>query len=389
MICLIMTKTLIKNKLRELNMQGKFAKTAIMFVSVYVLLFTGCSSKPKGKFTAEEMENIPLVTRQQLPAPTGGMSLSVDDQTITAGEVILPIADQVSDIAVISDYNTFRAKVAPVVERQLINKITDVLLYNQAKKTAPENIDDMLEKVVEAEVNKFVARYNGDRALAQEALRKMGMKDWGEFRKYQRRFILTQSYISEKLDNDKPITHAQMLEYYQKNKQELFSWTGSFSFMLIDLPYENQNRDKVKETVDTVYDKLDQGTPFAELAQQYSEGHRSQIGGLWEDVSLNSLAEPYDMIEKSAKQMSPGEVSKPIDTGSRFFIVKLVEYIEPGVEPFEKVQGIVEESIRFQRKRDNFNNMVAKLMDQAQIGNFQAFLEYCLRSAYMKYRTEG
>lgn len=370
-------------------MINKIVGSVLTFTFLCTLFFTGCGSKPKGKFTAEDMENIPLVRREELPPPTGGMSLSVDEQTITAGEVILPIADQVSDIAVISDYNTFRAKVAPVVERQLINKITDVLLYNQAKKTAPENVDDMLEKVVEAEVNKFVARYNGDRALAQEALRKMGMKDWGEFRKYQRRFILTQSYISEKLDNDKPITHAQMLEYYENNKQELFSWAGTFSFMLIDLPYEQANRDKVKETVDTVYDKIDQGTPFAELAREYSKGHRGEIGGLWEDVSLNSLAQPYDMIEKSAKQMSPGDISKPIDTGSRFFIVKLVEYVEPGVEPFEKVQGIVEESIRFQRKRDNFNNMVAKLMDQAQIGNFQAFLEYCLRSAYMKYRTEG
>ena len=121
-----------------------------------------------------------------------------------------------------------------------------------------------------------------------------------------------------------------------------------------------------------------------ELAKENSRGHRAQMGGLWEKVTIGSLAKPYDILETYALKMQPGQVSVPIESYGHIFIIKLEEKTEAGCEPFEKVQQRIEAEIRFRRRKARFDEMVSKIIDQAHIEDMDRFVDFCVETAYRR-----
>ena len=119
-----------------------------------------------------------------LPLPSGGMVLSVNTEAVTSEEITSPLAESLSNMAYGIDFETFRSRARPVVQRLVFNKVTNILLYQQAKQGASEQIDETLDRLAESEVNKFIAEHGGNYADAQKTLEKMGM-DWQEFKDYQ------------------------------------------------------------------------------------------------------------------------------------------------------------------------------------------------------------
>jgi len=351
-----------------------------------ISLSVGCSQKDAmGKFTEEEMENIPLATTQDLPTPSGGLVLSVYTETITAEEIIVPIADQLKELASRNNIG-FKTEAGNQILRIVRARVIDILLYQQARKNSPDNIDDALEKAVEKEVNQFVADYGGNYAEAQKQITQSGFTDWNDFRDYKKKLILTQSYISSELKEDAPITHSELLDYYELKKDELFQWSGKLEFLLIDIQIdETLAKDAAMAKAEVAIAKLSAGEDFADVVKQYSSGHRASAGGLWADITLGSLAKPYDILEAHSEKMEPEEISEPITTDGHIFIMKLISRKAGGSEPFGNVQGKIESAIRLQRQRNMFEEVVAGFIEQANIADMQRFVESCTETAYQRY----
>ena len=157
----------------------------------------GCRSKtlPTGKFSDEEMANIKLVEHGNLPLPAGGFVLSIGTETITVDEIVSLAWGNAGWERWRGSFERFKIQARDVVKDIVLGKVSDILLYQKARRKAPENIDEVLEKAVESEVNRFVTGYGGNYAEAQEAITAMGL-DWQGFRDYKKREMLIQSYIS-------------------------------------------------------------------------------------------------------------------------------------------------------------------------------------------------
>ena len=195
-------------------------------------MLAGCEDKPQ--FTPEEVAKMPLAKRDGLPEASGGFTLAVGDQTVTSEEVIGPVFEKLAAAAQRADFDKFRRVAEPAIEQQLIGRIADAILYSRAKKEAGEKVDEQLDTAVTAEVRRFVMDFGGDYAKAEQSLKQMGM-DWGKFEQYQKRRILSQSYISQQLPKDQPITYSEMMTTYNETKGQLYTTPGSLRFRLIDL----------------------------------------------------------------------------------------------------------------------------------------------------------
>ena len=363
-------------------------KTCIL-VSLTLFLISlspGCGRNERvGKFTEEEMEAIPMATTDHLPEPSGGLVLSVYTETITADEVILMIADELKSRARLPKPG-FKTEVRDQIAQIVQSKVLDILLYQQARKNSPDNIDKALEKEVEKEVNQFVADYSGNYAEAQKEMIRLGFTDWGDFRDYKRKLILTQSYLSSELEDNTPITHSELLEYYNLKKDEFFRWSGKLEFRLIDIQIDKTlGKAAAMAKVEVVSAKLSAGEDFAEVAKQHSDGHHAANGGLWTDVTIGDVKEPYDVLEIRSEKMKPDEICEPIHTDSHIFIMKLISRRDAGSEPFENVQGRVEKYVRLQRQRSKFDKVVAGYIDQANIADMDKFIDSCAETAYQRY----
>ena len=369
-------------------------KSRISWLSVLlcVVFWGGCRSNtlPTGKFSDEEMANIKLVDRGNLPLPAGGFVLSVGSETITVDEIVSLARRNAGWEGRGGSFEQFKIQARGIVQDAVLGKVSDILLYQKAKGKAPENIEEVLEKVAESEVNRFVTSYNGNYAAAQEAIAEMGL-DWQGFRDYKKREMLIQSYLSEKLSAEQPITHGEMLDYYNLIKDERFEWEGTIEFRLIDIQaakvemsgYEDLTREEVGSKVaNELFESISQGREFGEIAREHSHGHRAEYGGLWTTVTAGSLMAPHDVLEAEAEKMEAGEVSGVIENDGHFFIMKLEDKRQRGYKAFEEVQESIEREIRLHRRMRRYEELIMKLINQANITDMDDFVDFCVEAAY-------
>ena len=357
----------------------------------------GCeSAASKPRFTKEELARIPLVDKNSLPKTSGGMSLSVAGDTVTSAEIIEPLSEYLRSASKTADIEQFKQKAIPEIEQVLLTKISNILIYQEARKDAGDQIDDALEKAVETEIRRFITGFNSDYAEAEKELKKMGM-DWRSYREYQKKMLLSQSYIASKMPEKRPITHNELLKYYNDVKDKSFTTPAMIQFRLIDiepakLELTDPNEDrpaKAKKTADEIMLRLKAGEDFASLAKQYSYGLRSQEGGLWKPVQPDSLAEPYDILAGEAEKMTPGQVAGPIEVPEHVFVMKLEEKQTGSVEPLDKVQKQIEERILYERRKKVIDEITEKLIQKISLNEKEKFMDYCAEQIYKRLKTGG
>lgn len=360
-----------------------------LFAMLAFLPVTACSDRKKPAFTEAELGRIPITQNVNLPDPSGGFVLSVKGETITSDEMISPALEPFRKLARETSFEQFQAQAGPQIEQALIAKISNILLYQQAKKQGGEQIDEALEKAAEEEMRKFLVSFGGDYAKAEEALKQMGM-NWAKFKDYEKRMILSQSYISTKMPKDKPITYSDLMNYYNAMKEKHFAKPAMLVFRLIDIevakvetsdPNEDQ-LEKAQNLADELMKRLRAGEDFAKLAQKYSNGYGREAGGLWWPVAPESLAAPYDVLAREAEKIQPGQLAGPITSGEHILIMKLEDKQGGSVVPFEKVQKELEAKISFERRKQAVDKFGTELVEQAIVGEKDAFINFCLERIY-------
>jgi parvulin-like peptidyl-prolyl isomerase len=362
-----------------------------------LLLIAGCEGGSKPKFTEEELARMPYAVREGLPKCSGGFVLAVGDKTITADEVIespiitpdgaiVPLIERFRPIARKNDFEQFREQARGELEQILAAKVSDILLYSQAKKDAGERLDEALEKAAEAEVRKFTASFKGDYARAEQALKEMGM-DRRSFKEQQKKIILSQEYIRQHLPENKPITYSELLNCYNKMKEKFFVRPAALKFQLIDIDVAklevtdpNQSRQQLaRKLANELLGQIQAGGDFSELAEKHSG---VSFIGFSNPIQPANLEKPYDILAAEAERIEPGQITRPIETGEHIFIMKLEEKRPRSFKPLKEAQGEVEAKIMLDRRKLAIDEFMAKLMQQAALGEKGEFIDFCLEKIY-------
>ena len=135
-------------------------------------------------------------------------------------------------------------------------------------------------------------------------------------------------------------------------------------------------------------ERIDKGEDFGELAKAHSHGHRAAMGGLWTPVSDGSgLVGPYSAVLQAARQMEVGQVAGPIESQGHFFLVKVEDKKTGGVATFEELQPKIELDIQLMRRRERFDKLISKLIDQANIAGLDPFIDICVDNAYRRWQA--
>jgi hypothetical protein len=371
-----------------MNQEIAAMRKCAWLVPLVFLVITGCRGE-KPRFTEEQLAAMPLPQRTGLPECSGGFVLAVGDEPLTADEIVNPLLEYLGPVAQKNDYPQFERQARGKVEQFVVSKIANILLYQQAKKELGAGLDERLEKLAEAEVRKFIVSFGGDYARAEHALKQDGM-DWASFKDYQKKIILSQHYISTKLPQERPVTYRDLRQAYNNMKEEFFTVPAKLEFALIDIELAklesadpNETAEQIgKELAGELIERLRSGEDFGKLAKRYSHGHRASSGGVWEPVQPESLAKPYDILAVEAEKIQPAQIAGPIEADGHIFIMKLIDKQAKTVEPFEKVQKQLEAKIDFDRRKQAVDEFGAKLVQQAQMGNKDEFINFCLRKIY-------
>jgi len=368
-----------------------------IFLSVLMLLLIGGCKNPG--LTDAELDRRNLTRKIRLVEDSGGLVLIVGGETVTSDEIIespvelggmyVLLIEYFKPIAQASELEQFKERARGQLKGILTDKISNILLYQQAKRQAGKNIEDALEKQAEKALREFVVAFGGDQIRADEALKQSGM-DWKSFKEHQKRLILTQWYLRSKLSNNRPVTYREMRDCYNEVKDEFFAKTATIQFRLIDIhparlkaANPNANRHQLAEKLALELAKrIRSGEDFGELARQYSHGPMREFGGLWQPMRPESLAAPYDKLAAEAENIESSQIARIIITAQHVFIMKLEEKKIAGYEPFQKVQEQVQDKIVLDRWNEAVDRLNAKILQQAELGKTDKFIDFCLEKIY-------
>lgn len=365
------------------------------YISMCILLLAGgCGNSP----SSAELERRTITQKIRLVEATGGYVLMVGGQTLTSDEVIespaelggtfVPPIEYFKPIALASEIEQFKERVRDLLNSILMSKISNMLLYQEAKREIGENIDVVLEKQAEKAMREFVMDRGGDQIKADEELKARGM-DWKSFEEQQKRLMLIQWYVSKKTPNSRPIAHSELMECYNQIKDEFFAIQAIIQFRLIDIKpgrlklWEISERHELARLLaNRLLTRIKSGEDFGELAMQYSHGPFRDFGGLWKSVQPDSLAAPYDLLAAEAENIKPGQITGLIVTAEHVFIMKLEEKQLAGYEPFEKVQEQVRSKILIDRQNEVIDKVNTEFLQQAELSKTDEFVDFCLDKIY-------
>ncbi len=312
--------------------------------------------------------------------------LTIADETITSDEIITAASALLMPIAQSSNFENFKQQAKPQLEEMITSRVSNILLYQEAKKNTREGIDEILERPADAEIRKYIMDFEGDYAKAEEALKKQGM-DWASFKEYQKKIILTEYYLGTLLPRAAPITYRELLARYNQMKDESFVSLAGVKFQLIDIepakllitdPNQNQ-LEQARKLANELLKQIKTGSNFPEVAKEH---HGVSFAAHSKPVQPESLK--YSILADEAEKLEPGDISGPIETlqQSHIFIMKLVEKHPKGYEPLEKVQREVEAKIVSDRRKEAQDKILTRLRRQAENELSDEFTEFCLQKIY-------
>ena len=117
---------------------------------------------------------------------------------------------------------------------------------------------------------------------------------------------------------------------------------------------------KVKELADRKQD-------FAMLAKRYSTNESRKNGGLLPPIGPQTTQVSPAMRQTALAMTKVGEISSPIQTDTKFHVLRLEKIIEPKTAKYIEAKPKIAAAIREQRIRLFQNNMLKQLIGRAKI----------------------
>lgn len=206
-----------------------------------------------------------------------------------------------------------RQRILPDVLRTLI----DETLKNQAADDAGIHVSD---RELDQEIKKLEERNHMPEGGIEKLFRENGIPigtlraqikaqlGWNKFiqREGRREIRIGEDEIDEELKRLR-----QSGNQLQKRVFEIF------------LPIESPDRvAPVRQTAQQILQQLQSGTPFSALARSFSQGSSAAFGG---DLGWISPGQMPPELDDAVRALSPGQVSKPIETISGLYILSVAE----------------------------------------------------------------
>jgi len=369
------------------------------FLSVLMLLLIGGCDGDNKRLTDAQLERRAVTRKIELVEAAGGLVLMIGGETLTSDEIVetrtqlngmyVSPMEYFGPIAKANEFEQFKERAKGQLEEILMDKISNILLYQHAKRQAGENINEGLEKAAQNEYRKFVLNFGGDQARADDELKRNQM-DKKSFIEQRKKAILIEWYVASKSPEKSPVTYRELMDCYNRIKDKYFARAAKIRFRLIDIQPDrleatDPNEDPWnlgKERANKLLELIKSGEDFGKLAKQFSHGDWREFGGLWRPVQPSSLAAPFDILAVEAEKMEPGQVAGPIVTRQHIFIMKLEEKQIAGYERFEQVQDLVEERILLDRRKEDIDKVNAGIKLEAKLSRTDKFVDFCLEKIY-------
>ncbi len=159
----------------------------------------------------------------------------------------------------------------------------------------------------------------------------------------------------DEMAKEVPISDEKIEQYYQDN---LTQYTqperrkASHILFSIETDASDASKEKIKANAQSVLDKINNGSDFAEMAKEHSDDSGSAENG--GDLDFFGREEMVSAFEDSAYALKVDEVSALVESSFGYHIIKLTAIEGGTVKPKEMVKAEIIKSIQFDEVENDY-----------------------------------
>lgn len=290
-----------------------------------------------------------------------GLAAAVESEIITLEEVrreLSPLVARVRESARSrAEFDQRMSELYFEVLQNLIDRVLIVKEFAEKEYNIPQNY-------VENEFDRMLIEdFDNDRAKFHDYLKSQGM-NVREFRRDLRERIIVSVMRGEKRKSQSQISPERIESFYNENKVHFYEDEAVKLRIITIRPLADETSDLMRQNVERVMNELAKGTPFEEVAREYSQDSRRERGGDWGWIKRTDLKE---QLSTAAFDLQPGSYSDPIDIDGQTMILYVEAYRPEGIQPLVEVRDRIEEILAGQLARQAEDQWMERLRKQAYI----------------------
>jgi peptidyl-prolyl cis-trans isomerase SurA len=205
---------------------------------------------------------------------------------------------------------------------------------------------------------------------------------WEDFKQNLKNGIITQKVIQQEVGGHIIVTQQDVQQFYDQHKAEmerpeqvrlseiLISTqkappvkTEKGQTALPEMP-DTQLVAAAEKKADSIYEQLQKGAKFADIAKTNSDGPTAQVGGDLEYFKRGTLSKD---LEDKVFALKAGEYTPPIRTNQGWVILEVTEHQSAGIPPLKDVEAQIQERLYMLAMQPALRDYLTKLREDAYI----------------------
>ena len=296
-----------------------------------------------------------------------------------SGEICNRVVAIVNDeVVTLYELNTMMQMLTGIPSEQLKNQ-SEEMYFKTRKKVLDDLIDQklVLEKIKELkievtakEVDQAVERVKADNQFTQEDLLAKLKEQGGNYESYResiKKELERVQLINFEVKSKIILREEEIEEYYNTHRDE-FTREGKVRLALIFLK-QKDSADKnearaLYQKAQEILSMIKDGKNFASLAEKFSDGPGASEGG---DLGVFKMSELNPEMAEIIKDLSVGEVSKPVIRPYGIRIIKVEEKDGGGKKSLDQVRNAIQ-TILYRKELDKkYSAWIKELRKKAYI----------------------
>lgn len=213
---------------------------------------------------------------------------------------------------------------------------------------------------IEKRLEKVKARFNTPEAL-QKAL---GEESLDEFRASVSRMLIAKKAEKIAVESKAEISETEVETFYNNNKgmyRRPKQYRASHILIKVDPTLVGDEREKLLTKAQNLAERAKAGEDFYNLAYYNSDEGTKFVGG---DIGVFHSGQTVKEFEDAIKDLSPGDITGPVETISGFHIIKLTDVQEPRLMTYAEVKDKIKKTIEDKKSKILYSEWMTTLKSQ-------------------------
>lgn len=169
---------------------------------------------------------------------------------------------------------------------------------------------------------------------------------------------MLKNYAMHMIFKDIEVTDSEIKDYYNNNREAIkVPKSYKASHILV----------KELDQAEKIYEQIESGKDFYDLANKYSLDNHEQNGGDLGEFPKGTMVKEF---EEALDELSDGEISKPVKTQFGYHLIKLDHTHDGYLPEFDQVKDRLKETLMMIRRQEKYLQEVEIIKEKVDVKKY-------------------